>query len=151
MKNSEEKYELYKLKEQERKKAKKQNMTLSDPATSSSPNNSFKMKLAFGKATARAKKNLPKTPRRKTEVISAFVSSLSPSSKNHVFKTTRRKLRVTTDRPCNLNNIKDSIIFFLERPDISYCKPGRQDTLYCGKNDKNEKIYQSKHFLLWTI
>ena len=50
MKNSEEKYELYKLKERERKKAKKQNMT-SDPATSSSPNNSFTTKQAFGKAT----------------------------------------------------------------------------------------------------
>ena len=112
--------------------------------------NSFTTKQAFGKATARAIKNLPKSPRRKREVISALVSSLSPSSKNHIFKTTRRKLQVTTNHLCNLNNIKDSIISFLERPDISYCKPGRKDSVYCGKNDKNEKIYWSKHFLLWT-
>ena len=139
------------IKRMGKKKAKKQNMTLSNPAASSSPNNSFTTKWAFGKATARAKENLPKSPRRKREVISALVSSLSPSSKNHLFKTARRKLQVTTGWPCNLSSIKDNIIFFLERPDISYCKPGRQDTVYCGKNDKNEKIYRSKHFLLWTI
>ena len=33
LKNSEEKYEMYKLKERKREKTKKQNMTLSDPAT----------------------------------------------------------------------------------------------------------------------
>ena len=123
-------------------------MILSDPATSSSPNRSLTTAQAFGKATATAKKKLPKSPRRKREVISALVSSLSPSWKNHVFKTARRKLQVTTGQPCNLNNIKDSIISFLERPDISYCKPRREDTVYFGKNDTNEKIYWSKRFLL---
>ena len=112
--------------------------------------NSFTTKQAFGKATARAIKNLPKSPWRKREVISALISSFAPSSKNHVFRTTRRQLQITTSHLCNLNNIKDSIISFLERPDISYCKPGRKDTVYCGKNDKNEKIYWSKHFLFWT-
>ena len=34
-------------------------MTLSYPVTSSSPNNSFTTKQAFGKATARAKKIIP--------------------------------------------------------------------------------------------
>ena len=111
----------------------------------------FSKKQAFGKDKARAKKNLPKSPRKKREVISALVSSLSPSSKNHVFKTSRRKLQVTTDWPYILNKIKDSIISFLERQDISYCKPGRQDTVYSRENNKNEKIYQSEHFLLWTI
>ena len=73
LKNSEEKYEMYKLKEWKREKTKKQNMTLSDPATSSSPKNSFTTKQAFGKVTARAKKNLPKRSRRKREVISFFL------------------------------------------------------------------------------
>ena len=31
---------------------------------------------------------------------------------------------------------------------MSYCKPGRADTVYCGKG---EKVYRSKHYLLWTI
>ena len=115
-------------------------MTLTDPATSSSPINSFTTKQVFGKATTRSKKNL-----------SALVSSLSPSSKHHVFKISRKKLQVTTGWLCIWNNIKDSTIFFLERPDISYCKSGRKDTVDCGKIDKNEKIYQSKHFLLLTI
>ena len=67
MKNSEEKYEQYKLKERQRRTAKKQNMTLSDPATNSSPKNSFTMKQAFRKATARAEKKLPKSSRQKEE------------------------------------------------------------------------------------
>ena len=41
LKNSDKKYEQHKLKERQRKNAKKQSMTLTDPATSSSPNNSF--------------------------------------------------------------------------------------------------------------
>ena len=67
-------------------------MTSSDPATSSSPNNSFTTKQAFGKVTARAKKNVPKSPRRKRKLISSFVSSLSPSSKSAIYRTSRRKL-----------------------------------------------------------
>ena len=43
------------------------------------------------------------------------------------------------------------LIAFLERPDISYCKPGQGDTLYCGKNEMGDKIYKSKHYLLWTF
>ena len=46
---------------------------------------------------------------------------------------------------------KERVIHFLERPDISYCKPGRADTVYCGKNNRGDKIYKSKHYLLWTI
>ena len=40
---------------------------------------------------------------------------------------------------------------FLECPDISYCKPGRRDTIYCGKNENGEKVYKPKHYLLWSL
>ena len=40
---------------------------------------------------------------------------------------------------------------FLERPDISYCKPGRRDTIYCGKNENGEKVCKPKHYLLWSL
>ena len=34
---------------------------------------------------------------------------------------------------------------------VTYFKTGRADTLYCGKNNRGDKIYKSKHYLLWTI
>ena len=46
---------------------------------------------------------------------------------------------------------KELLIAFLERPDISYCKPGRGDTVYCGKNETGGKICKSKLYLLWTF
>ena len=39
---------------------------------------------------------------------------------------------------------------FLERPDISCCKPGRKNTVYCGKDSHSEKIFKPCHYLLWT-
>ena len=46
---------------------------------------------------------------------------------------------------------KELLIAFLERPDISYCKPGWGDTVYCGKNEMGDKIYKSKLYLLRTF
>ena len=46
---------------------------------------------------------------------------------------------------------KEALIALFERADISCCKPGRADTVYCGKNLDGEKIYKSKHDLLWTL
>ena len=120
MKNSEEKYELHKLKERERKKAKKQNMT-SDPATSSSPNNSFTTKQAFGKATQQElRKIYLKAKEEKEKLYQPFFP---------VFRYLQKIIYLKL------------LISFLERPDIPYYKPGRKDTDYCGKIDKNENIY----------
>ena len=54
-------------------------------------------------------------------------------------------------RPTIPEETRKALVSFLERPDISYCKPGRGDTVYCGKNQAGEKIYKSKHYLLWTL
>ena len=43
------------------------------------------------------------------------------------------------------------MVSFLERPDISYCKPSRGNTVYCGREESGEKIYKFKHYLLWPI
>ena len=45
----------------------------------------------------------------------------------------------------------DRIIAFLERPDISYCKPDRKETVYCGKYLNGESVDKPKHYLLWTL
>ena len=40
------------------------------------------------------------------------------------------------------------IIAFLERPDMSYCKPNCKETVYCGKDLNGESVYKPKHYLL---
>lgn len=44
---------------------------------------------------------------------------------------------------------KESVVSFLQQPDVNYCDPGRKDTAFCGKSDGN-KIYHLKHYLLYT-
>ena len=39
---------------------------------------------------------------------------------------------------------------FLERPNISYCKPARKDTVYCRNDSNGEKIFKPRDYLLWT-
>ena len=43
------------------------------------------------------------------------------------------------------------VISFLDRPGISYCKSGRKDTIYCGKDADGENVFQSCRYLLWTF
>ena len=63
----------------------------------------------------------------------------------------RRSVDVNLGRPKISVENNELLRAFLERPDISYCKPGRGDTVYCGKNEMGDKIYKSKHYLLWTF
>ena len=112
---------------------------------------SFSRKQALGKATARATRALPKSPQKKAQILSHLVSHLSPNTKAKVFCSARKKISLELECPVISAEFKERVIHFLERPDISYCKPRRADTVYCDKNDRGAKIYKSKHSLLWTI
>ena len=126
---------------------------MSSPSHSSplAISSSFSSKQALGKATARATRALPKSPQKKAQISSHLVSHLSPNTKAKVFCSARKKILLELGRPVISAEFKERVVHFLERPDISYCKPGRADTVYCGKNSMNDKIYKSKHYLLWTI
>ena len=39
----------------------------------------------------------------------------------------RKKLVITKGRPALATETRDMVVSFLERPDMSYCKPGRKD------------------------
>ena len=112
---------------------------------------SFSSKQALGEATARTTRALPKILQKKAQILSHLVSHLSPNTKAKVFCSARKEISLELGRPVISAEFKERVINFLERPDISYCKPGRADTDYCGKNNSGDKIYKSKHYLLWTI
>ena len=106
---------------------------------------------SFGKDSAKAKHSLVKSPKKKRAVITYLVKSLSPNSKKQVYESGRRSVDVNLGRPKISVENNELLLAFSERPDISYCKPGRGDTVYCGKNEMGDKIYKSKHYLLWTF
>ena len=141
------------------RKRKKKSVTTTSTSAVSSPNHSsplvisssFSSKQALGKATARATRALPKSPQEKAQILSHLVSHLSPNTKAKVFCSARKKISSELGHPVISAEFKERVIHFLERPDISYCKPGRADTVYCGKNNRGDKIYKSKHYLLRTI
>ena len=76
---------------------------------------------------------------------------MSPNTKAKVFSSSRKKISLELVCPVISAEFKEREIHFLEGPDLSYCKPGRADTVYCGKNDRGDEIYKSKRYLLWTI
>ena len=94
---------------------------------------------------------LLKSPQKKAQILSHLVWHLSSNTKGKVFSSAGKKISLELGWPVISAKFKERVIHFLERPDISYCKPGRADTVYCGKNDSGDKIYKSKHHLLWTI
>ena len=126
---------------------------MSSPSHSSplAISSSFSSKKALGKATARATRALPKSPQKKAQILSHLVPHMSPNTKAKVFCSARKKISLALGHPVISTEFKGRVIQFLERPDTSYCKPGRADAVYCGKNNGGDKIYKSKHYLLWTI
>ena len=76
---------------------------------------------------------------------------MSPNTKAKVFSSARKKISLELGHPVISAEFEERVIHFMERPDISYCKPGRADIVCCGKNDWGDKIYKSKHYILWTI
>ena len=151
LKLNKQKHELVKAKDRQRKKLKKQvilEQSMEPTASNATPFGSIQ---SFGKTSAKAKHSLLKSPKKKRAVITFLVKSLSPKSKKHVYELGRRIVDVNLGRPKIPVQSKELLIVFLERPDISYCKPGRSDTVYCGKNEMGDKIYKSKLYLLWTF
>lgn len=139
-------YEALKAKDRERKRQSR-NPSDNPPIL----NSSYTTRQSLGKAVSRVSKTLPQTPVKKKQIISKILSNFSPTSKGEIFASARKSTS-SAGRPSSgtIKN-KEVVMSFLERPDISYCKPGRRDTIYCGKNENGEKVYKPKHYLLWSL
>ena len=125
--------------------------TLLTPVTNtSSSESSYRSRQSLGKAVARTISTLPKIPGKKKQVLSKIVSTLSPCSKTAVFTSAWRKFdhNNTLGQPKISSGLRETVISFLEKPGISYCKPGRKDTVYTGKDENGESQYRLHHYLL---
>ena len=116
-------------------------MTEATPLTlatsTSTPELSYSSRQSLGKAVAHSIRTLSKTPHKKKQVLSKIVSTLSPCSKTTVCTSAWRKLDHNSilGRAKISSGLRQTVISFLEKPDISYCKPGRKDTVYIGKDE----------------
>ena len=135
------KYKAALKKDRDRKRKLKQ--------TSNQEGTPYKCRQSLGKAVSRATRNIPQTPEKKNVVLSKIVSSLSPASKNKVFSDARKTVSPGSGRPSISPEKREVILNFLQRPDVSYCMPGRKDQVYCGIVN-GEKVFKPKHYLLWT-
>ena len=123
LKLNKQKHELVKAKDRQRKKLKKQAILEQSTEPTASTPTPFGSIQSFCKASAKAKHSLPKNPKKKRAVITHLIKSLSPNSMKQVYESGRRSVAVNLGRPKIPVKTKDLLIAFLERPDISYCKP----------------------------
>ena len=64
-----------------------------------------------------------------------------------VFTSTKIKNLLGTGSFCQHSRIqRKHRTHFLKKPDIPYRQLGKADTVYCGKNDKGDKVYKSNHY-----
>ena len=99
LKLNKQKHELVKAKDRQKKKLKKQALLeQSTEPTASSPTPFVSIQY-FGKASAKAKRSLPKSPKKKRAVNIYLVKSLSPNSKKQVHESRSRSVDVNLGRP----------------------------------------------------
>ncbi|CAF2083796.1 unnamed protein product [Rotaria magnacalcarata] len=100
----------------------------------------YKSRQAFGKAVKRTFQSLPKDPSKRVDVIHhiAQVLNVIPAPKHH--KPEHRSLP---------NALKELVINFYNRDDVSYQMPGKWDCITVDNDDK--KITLQKRILLYSI
>ena len=88
------------------------------------------------------RKNLPNSPRKKSEVIGNLAKKYNLKVK--LIEPQGRKSKI-------LSPEQDQwLTDFLERPEMSYTNPGRKDNVYIGKTD-GIRQYVQKKYILWTL
>ena len=110
------------------------------PATPMTGDSNFSTKQARNRSLLKAEKGLPKSPRKKAEIIKKLA--------------TKYQLRINPKenrgRPgkCLDDNQKEWLLELINRSDITYTNPGSADNVYIGKFEGKRK-YLSKQYLMW--
>ena len=131
---------LYK---QEYRKRIRSNIDEQPSPTSNSTVEGFSQRSSYMKSLKKAKRSLPKSPRRRNAVVSSlakkFQLQILPQQNNRG----RPKEILDADE-------KSWLIDFLDRHDITYTMPGKRDQVYMGKVN-GKKVYETKKYFLWTL
>jgi hypothetical protein len=103
---------------------------------------SYKCRQSFGKAIKRVTQSLPKDPSKRVDVIHHIAQVL-----NVIPKTTHQHKREQRSLPVEL---KQAVIKFYNRDDISYQMPGKRDCITV-KDDHGKRITLQKRILLYSV
>ena len=105
---------------------------------------------AFLKANTRSRsiqkvaKTLPKSPKKRKEVISALANKFKMRIKSIQSKSGRPKNELTESE-------KEWFKSVLDKLDITYVTPGQKDHRYVGKVDAGKSHYVQKRYFMWTL
>ena len=142
MKQDKERYDKFKENDKLRKWAAKKNkeeeviipeavnaeVRAQEETSTQTPGSAFSCRQTMQRSLSmRADSHLPKSPHKKAEIIQRLA--------------TQYKLRTNLQQPRKELNEEEKIwlIEFLNRSDISYMNPGREDHSYIGKIDRESK------------
>ena len=139
------KYEEYKKKDRERKAAEKAKNILNDsPITPVLQPSSFKHNCTKIRSLKKADNALPQSPNKKKEIISSLASKYQLRIAQIQKKRPGPKRKGLTEEQIRW------LVAVLDRPDISYMNPGKNDNVYIGKLD-GTKQYEQKRYFLWPL
>ena len=100
------------------------------------------LRQSLFRSVSRAEKNLPNSPRKKSEVISNL-------AKKYELRIQYKKKRGPKAKHL-ASDQEDWLMEVFERSDLTYTNPGRRDHVYTGKVN-GEKQYVQKGYLLWSL
>ena len=104
---------------------------------------SFTHKAIKNRSLSKAQQALPKSPRKRNEIIGSLVNKFHLRVAFAPKKAGRKRIDLTEEE-------RKWLIEFLDRPDMTYTTPGRRDNVYIGK-ENGEKQYVQKRYLLWPL
>ena len=117
--------------------------TVANPVTEQNDDSAFSQAHIRSRRIQKVAKALPKSPRKRKEVISALVNKFKMRTKPIQLKVGRPKNKLTESEKEWLKN-------FLDKPDITYVIPGRKDHRYVGKVECKSQ-YVQKRYLMWAL
>lgn len=140
--------EYRKRKKEESKAVKGNTIAVASPVASPSSTSTstltsaFSCKQALSRSISRAEKNLPASPRKKTEIVGNLTKKYN--MKINLIEGRGRKPKVLSKEQ------EKWLTEYLERPEMTYTNTGRKDNVYTGKID-GKKHYEQKRYLQWTL
>lgn len=134
--------EMRRYRAKKAQKAVKDEQSTSFNSNSDSPRKAFKSPASFGKALARVKKNLPRSPNKSKALVKKLACQLIPD----IVQPTPKKQTVSQLSGETISKVKE---FFLQ-DSISYQAPGTKDYVIM-KDENGEKLKLQKKYLCMTL
>lgn len=117
--------------------------TSDDVNIAESPIGTYRTSQSFGKAMARSRKVLPKSPRKKKIIVRRLAMEIIPEIKS--------SLNIKKTEQNNLSNIEEKVIQFYNSDEISRQAPGKRDMKSVKEASSGKRVLVPKRHMLMTV